>query len=76
MIIEFEDHFQDFLEWKIDKTGIVIDCQPCQSKFWCGCKVLNKDELKVGGYVKLETRYDKIQIKYPIKSIKEQNHDG
>lgn len=75
MIIEFEDHHQDFLEWEIDENGVVIDSTPFQFKFWGGCQVLNKDELKVGGYVQLKTPRGQIQIKYPIKSIKEKVHE-
>lgn len=71
MIIEFEDHNQDFLRWEIDEDAMVIDCQPFQRRFWCGLNVLNKDALKVGGFVEIDGHHGAMTIKYPIKSIKE-----
>lgn len=73
MIIEFEDHGQDFLKWEIDEAAIVIDSKPFQFGIWGGCQVLNKDELEVDGYVELKTPCGKIQIKYPINALKKES---
>lgn len=66
--IEFEDHGQDFLTWRIDRLGRVVDCQPFQASVWVGGYVLNHEALALGGQVVyMHRRMDApIAIKYPI----------
>ncbi|MNN55817.1 hypothetical protein D3C81_1707110 [compost metagenome] len=37
--IYFEDQGQDFLEWDIDRNGVVVDSRPFQAEVWCGAVV-------------------------------------
>lgn len=38
-LIKFEDTGQDFLEWIVSPTGLVLDCAPLQREFWINCIV-------------------------------------
>lgn len=49
--IKFEDHGQDFLWWKLDKQGVVVDCGPFQYTTWVGGRVTNFTELRDDGQV-------------------------
>lgn len=51
MIIEFEDNGQDFLRWKLDSEGKVIECTPFQSSAWVGKYVLQAEYLSKGDHV-------------------------
>ncbi len=77
IIIEFEDGGQDFLTWIIRKdNGEVIDCKPCQAMLWVGGHILNHTRLKVGGTVTYQNvTIGQMEIKYPIKSITNTNHN-
>lgn len=65
LVIEFEDHGQDFLKWHLDKHGEVLHSEPFQSFFWNG-KFVNIGLLQVGKKVHLinEDRY----VNYPLKN--------
>lgn len=48
--VEFEDKGQGFLIWDIEwfekeGLGVVVKCEPFQSEFWVGTKILNYPEL-------------------------------
>lgn len=65
--LKFEDHGQDFLEWDIDRNGVVIDCRPFQS-VWIGTKVYSP---KRGQKPTIKTRFSrkKMILNHRIKSI-------
>lgn len=70
--ITFEDHGQDFLRWDIAETGEVRNCKPMQGWLWDGRKVLNLDQLKVGGFAVVscnEAGRRRMQLRYRIESI-------
>lgn len=70
--IKFEDQFQDFLWWKLDKAGNVVDCGPFQYTTWTQGRVTNFTELRVGGYVVFSSPHTdrEIQIKYKIRQLR------
>lgn len=82
MIVYFEDHGQDFLEWLIDdETGKVLDCKPYQARIWVGKYVfcprsLSQENCTQVVYSDLPVTHfsQKLTaIKYPIKSIRHLN---
>lgn len=70
IVIEFEDHGQDFITWVVDRYGKVVDCQPFQYWIWTKKEVL-METLQVGQLVDYfdPTTGDWRSIKYPVKSI-------
>lgn len=56
--ITFEDHGQDFLEWRVTHDGIVITCAPFQGFLWKKAKVLNVDQLTPGMHVRIRMPYE------------------
>lgn len=76
--LEFEDHGQDFLTWRVEPTtGFVFDCGPFQGSFWCGnllaCHVINVRHGDVLSLVKtdrLHTDHAVYAVKYPIAQIR------
>jgi hypothetical protein len=73
LIIVFEDHGQDFLEWEIDANGIVVDSRPFQRQIWSGNFLPFFDSLKPGDYADfLVTREGGRHacIKYPITEVR------
>lgn len=71
MILEFEDHGQDFLTWTLDENDMVCECKPFQGSIWCGSEVLNADELQQGleTMVEIKKGNDYFTVKYPVASI-------
>lgn len=70
--IHFEDHGQDFLWWKLDEAGKVIDCGPFQGSIWCGKQVQDHNDLKPGDRLSYPDSVGHIRtIKYAIQSIKQ-----
>ena len=73
MTICFQDHGQDFLEWDLDKMGVVVGCRPYQSKFWCGMRVIAPERLKPGSYVDYISPHgsgkQRYEICYPVISV-------
>jgi hypothetical protein len=71
-IIHFEDHGQDFLQWRIcGETGIIEDCQPFQDHVWVGKKVVANGNLVVGGKLTVEYVPSNLEIIYPIAEVEE-----
>ena len=71
-IIEFEDHGQDFLIWKVQvDTAMVVECTPFQGSVWCGNHVIDVEDLAPGDYVSYISRHqgEEMTIKYPVKSV-------
>lgn len=64
--IEFADHGQDFLRWKI-RDSIVTDCQPFQGGIWCGMRVLNR-RLRFGDFVRLAAAVNRpaMTVRYAV----------
>lgn len=73
--IEFEDHGQDFLVWKIEMKafnyGKVIDSQPFQAGTWTQYYVLNEPVVGEKIRISQSPEHEVITIKYPIIAIKE-----
>lgn len=68
--IEFEDHGQDFLVWRIE-GGRVVDSIPFQQRVWVGSKVLSSLPLLKGQCLTIVmTHGEKITIKYPLSVAK------
>lgn len=70
--VKFDDQFQDFLWWKLDAQGNVVDCGPFQYDTWTQGRVTNFTELRVGGQVCFESPSvgREIWIKYPIRQLR------
>lgn len=71
MRITFEDHGQDFITWKLDNNGVVVDCMPFQAFVWCGVRVELSRKLQVGDIVAFR-RAGEIHIntiRYPVAEI-------
>lgn len=68
-LIEFQDHYQDFLVWTVDEAGIVTESWPYQTDVWGGLKVVNLASLKVGGVVEYLREGRTGNVKYPVLSI-------
>lgn len=73
-IIEFEDEGQDFLVWRIDKDGHVLDSQPFQRGIWGG-KFTIPNFVQVGDLLPIWLDKE-TYIKYPIKKIEVRNIGG
>lgn len=71
--IKFEDHGQDFLWWKLDAQGTIVDCGPFQYDTWARpeCRVLNFTDLRVGEHVVYSSPIvAEMPIKYPIRELR------
>ena len=69
LIIEFEDHGQDFLYWQLDADGKVVASMPYQSEIWNGT-IVNLKELKLGEQPLIITKYGKFSsINYKVLSV-------
>lgn len=70
--IQFRDQYQDFLWWKLDAQGNVVDCGPFQYDIWTRGRVTNFTELRVGGQVVYESESSgrEVTIKYPIRKLR------
>jgi hypothetical protein len=67
--IHFADQGQDFLEWDLDRNGVVVDSRPFQATIWCGTKVLNR-QIAPGAYVRAKVITGReLELKYPVVSI-------
>lgn len=65
--IIFEDHGQDFLEWVIDETNTVVECEPAQGFVWNQSVVLT---MEVGEQPEIQTWTGlKFTLAYPIVEI-------
>lgn len=42
--LHFEDKGQDFLWWKINEDGDVVDCGPFQASVWVGVVIFDDSE--------------------------------
>jgi len=71
--VKFHDQHQDFLWWKLDAQGNVVDCGPFQYDIWTRGRVTNFTELRVGGQVvfESETVGREMVIKYPIRQLRQ-----
>ena len=56
MTLVFEDHGQDFTEWRLDGRGKVIQCTPFQGSVWKGVVVLGARSLKAGDRITIRTK--------------------
>lgn len=70
--IKFRDQHQDFLWWKLDAQGNVVDCGPFQYDVWTRGRVTNFTELRIGGFVTFESDVSgrEITIKHPIRQLR------
>ncbi|MCY1408136.1 hypothetical protein D3C76_654870 [compost metagenome] len=66
--IYFEDLGQDFLEWDIDRNGVVVASRPFQAEVWCGTVVLS---MTVGlpPVIRGSRVTTPLTLKYPIDRI-------
>ena len=75
LVIEFEDHGQDFLVWEVTILGHgfgqIDRSYPYQGSIWAGQFVLNMDDLKPGGLVEVSPspNHKVTTINYPILSV-------
>lgn len=72
LIIEFEDHGQDFLSWTVDlNTWQVVDSKPLMSKIWNGTQVVFPKHIIPGDYVEFISNHDgeKRTCKYPVEKV-------
>jgi len=70
MVLHFEDKGQDFLFWKLDEHGYVIDCQPLQDWLWVGAKVIDPKELNAGDRFRFLNKNGELRdCIYPIERI-------
>lgn len=71
--VKFDDQLQDFLWWKLDAQGNVVDCGPFQYGIWTSGRVTNFTELRVGGRVVFESEIvgGEMVIKYPIRQLRQ-----
>jgi hypothetical protein len=67
-IIYFEDYQQDFLEWHIDKRGLVIDSKPFQRSIWAGCFTV-PETAEIGKKLAIYFNEEESFVNYPIKDI-------
>jgi hypothetical protein len=67
--IVFVDEHQDFLEWDVNKEGVVIACRPFQSWVWTGTKVLNEN-IKPGDKLQVERRGHQFTLVHPVREVK------
>jgi hypothetical protein len=51
--LTFPDFGQDFLRWKLDADGYVMESSPFQSSVWRGVRVTNHAKLKPGSVVRV-----------------------
>lgn len=65
-IVEIEDHGQDFLEWHLNKDGVVVDCKPFQAWIWVG-NVVDLATVKQGFRLTMESGD---VLNYPTKKVK------
>lgn len=78
--IRFHDYGQDFLKWEVTPKGKIVKSAPFQFRIWSKWEVINLNDLKVGGVVRIRQYQGKEQqltvltIKYPIAEIKEVEH--
>ena len=70
--IVFEDHGQDFLEWDINRHGIVVGCRPFQEGVWKGTIVIDQD-IHPGDRINIVRKGSPqvLYVKYPVEKIKE-----
>jgi hypothetical protein len=71
IVLEFQDHGQDFLRWLVDaETGNVEDCAPFQLHVWGQYRILNPD-LQPGDFVTIQHKIDEsiMTIKYPVTEV-------
>ncbi|MCF5371979.1 hypothetical protein [Pseudomonas syringae] len=71
--IRLADRGQDFTEWYV-RDGIVIDCQPCQGKFWVGTRLeYPEGQLKKGSVVHMRAPASSklTNLNYPVESIEQ-----
>lgn len=70
--IEFEDHGQDFITWRVEPTtGFVFDCGPFQADFWCGNRIQgDANELRHADLVFMADREPVSIVKYPVAQIR------
>jgi hypothetical protein len=69
--LRFEDHGQDFLEWDVDRAGVVVASRPFQADVWCG-KVLEKtgSDYAAGDKVSYAHEGGLRTISYPIAEVR------
>lgn len=68
--IFFEDNGQDFLEWDVDESGVVIDSRPFQGAMWASANlVLDLESLVVGGFATFYIDGAAKYIKHRIERI-------
>lgn len=65
--IEFEDGGQDFTEFDLDATGMVVDVRPCQAWLWQG-RFVSNPAAKNGELIVLVSPGEKhgMQLRYPV----------
>lgn len=68
IVLNFEDHGQDFLTWHVDQKGNIIKCEPFQFSIWSQWTLTTK-EFKAGGKVTIQKADETLTIKYPIESF-------
>lgn len=72
--IKFQDHGQDFLWWKLDAQGNVVDCGPFQYDTWASAssRVDNFTDLRIGEQVIYSSAHvTQMPVKYPIRSLRD-----
>lgn len=63
--VMLEDHGQDLIEFTVDGTGVIDNCN-LQQHVWGGKRIVNADDLTPGGFCALEGNR---QLRYPIETI-------
>jgi len=70
LTIHFEDKGQDFLFWKVDAAGAVIESGPFQGWVWVDCKVIGAQALREGDLVDFADRNGKLHtLSYRVARI-------
>lgn len=74
----FEDQGQDCTRWTINQRGKVTSCGPFQASTWCGCTVIDHEQLKVGVkpvFVSPHVSGRTLTLSYKIIRIKQGRHN-
>lgn len=70
--IHFADHGQDFLWWKVDEAGFVVDCGPFQASVWCDNVVLFARSLRPSYPVFIVTKQGEIlEMNYQVEKVED-----
>jgi hypothetical protein len=69
LIVQLEDHGQDFLEFDVDKDNVIIEARPFQGWLWRGRKIL-QGRIRRGMKLKLQKPGEHVlTLNYPVRAV-------